>query len=86
MMQTEEKPTLYICDPQKNTECKKLVCVHNPDAIYRACAKTKNPAFAVLDENGEPMRAGPKGELLLPIFRDIQADGQDGAESGPPCK
>lgn len=54
----EKKPTLYICDPLKNTDCKKTGCVYNQDAPMKNCARTKNPAFAVLDENGEPIRAG----------------------------
>ena len=85
-MESRERPVLYVCDPLKNTECKKRMCVHNKKAIYWGCSNTKNPAFAVLDENGEPMRAEPKGELRLPIFRDNQAGDPGDGENGLPCK
>lgn len=66
-----EEKVWYVCDPVKNTACRKHTCVHNPEAAYWACDRTANPAFAVLDENGEPMKA-VKGELKLPVFRDRQ--------------
>lgn len=50
-----EKRTWYACDPVKNTGCKKLSCVYNPRAKFRACARTSDPACAMLDENGEPI-------------------------------
>ena len=66
-----EEKTWYVCDPMKNLGCKKRSCVHNPEAIVWACDRTANPAFAVLDENGEPMKA-VKGELKLPVFREAE--------------
>lgn len=48
---------LYICNPEKNTSCRKSGCVHNPNAIHKQCSCTTNPAFAKLDANGEPMKA-----------------------------
>lgn len=34
----ERVPKLYICDPEKNTECKKTAC-------QQECKYTTNPAF-----------------------------------------
>lgn len=67
-----EKRTWYVCDPMKNTECKKRSCVHNPEAAFWTCWATSNPAFAVLDENGEPMKADVKAVLKLPVFREAE--------------
>ena len=48
--------TLYWCDPEKNTECRKTSCRY----VLRkceggVCAATFRRAFARLDENGVPM-------------------------------
>ena len=78
-MESRERPVLYVCDPAKNTGCRKWGCVYNPDALVKTCAKTKNPAFAVLDENGEPMKAPGKTleALLEENFKDAGLpDGQ----------
>lgn len=83
---SKEKPTMYICDPVKNTACRKTGCVHNPVALIWHCAHTKNPAFAVLDENGEPMLADTTRELVLPIFRDKKRLDQLSGKSDPPCR
>lgn len=52
-----ERPTLYLCDPEKNTECRKTSCVHKPVAVGPLCRTTKHPEFAKLDEDGDPIRA-----------------------------
>lgn len=45
--------TKYICDPKKNTECKKTSCW-----IYGGlCNCTTKPECAALHENGQPMTA-----------------------------
>ena len=71
-MTEQKKPaqgrTWYVCDPVKNTECRKRGCVHNPEAECWHCWKTSNPAFAVLDKSEAPMIAAK--ELKLPIYRD----------------
>lgn len=67
---TTDGRTWYVCDPVKHRECKKRTCVHNPEAKAWACYRTETPAFAVLDENGEPMKATK--ELKLPVFRDAK--------------
>lgn len=50
-----EKRTWYVCDPLKNTGCKKLSCVYHPRAQFRKCARTSDPACAMLDKSGEPI-------------------------------
>ena len=44
-----KKITLYLCDPQKNTECPKTIC-----QIPHGCFFTAKKQFAVTDENGKP--------------------------------
>lgn len=51
-----ERPLLYLCDPEKHTECRKTNCVHNPMALNQVCQSTTNPAFAKLDEQGKPIQ------------------------------
>lgn len=47
---------LYWCDPEKNTECRKMICRHVLTlAEGGVCEATFNPAFALLDEHGKPM-------------------------------
>ena len=51
-----DQATLYWCDPEKNTECRKTGCRY----VLRpceggACDATFIRAFARLDEKGEPM-------------------------------
>ena len=60
-----ERPTLYLCDPEKNTDCRKSSCVHNPDAIHKACFATANPELAVLDRAGMPVRLESKTWMEL---------------------
>ena len=52
----EQNAAFYLCDPEKHTACKKTGCMHDPDAVYRRCKTTVNPAFAKLDEQGQPIR------------------------------
>ena len=51
-----DEATLYWCDPEKNTECRKMGCRY----VLRpceggVCEATFRRAFARLDENGVPM-------------------------------
>ena len=78
--------TLYLCDPMKNTACRKCYCLHRPDVKIWACDATTNPAFAVLDENGEPIRVNVKLGLKLPVFRDEKLLARLSGKSGAPCK
>lgn len=48
MKTDEKKDTLYLCDPQKNTECQKGIC-----QILNGCFLTTKKEFAVTDENGQ---------------------------------
>ena len=50
-----EKKTWYLCDPDKNTECRKTGCVHNAAAIMKSCERTSHPEYAKLDEEGKPI-------------------------------
>lgn len=49
---TENKEELYVCDPNKNKDCKKTACF-----IYGGpCRLTKQPEFAFVAKNGQPIR------------------------------
>ena len=48
MKSDEKKDTLYLCDPQKNTECPKGNC-----QIPDGCFLTIKKEFAVTDKNGK---------------------------------
>ena len=51
-----DKATLYLCDPEKNTECRKTSCCY---LLTReeggVCEATFRRAFARTDGNGVPM-------------------------------
>ena len=51
--------TYYRCDPEKNTECKKRGCalVKGRGRKPGQCEVTDNPEFAVLNEEGRPVKA-----------------------------
>lgn len=52
MMKSDvKKVTLYLCDPQKYTECPKTIC-----QIPHGCFFTVKKQFAVTDENGNPTK------------------------------
>ena len=46
----------YLCDPKKNTVCRKTRCAYNPKAICRDCFTTSKAEFARVDENGDPCK------------------------------
>lgn len=49
---------LYLCDPEKNTECSKTGCYHNPNAECEkkdGCKATSNKEYAKLTESGKPI-------------------------------
>ena len=50
MKTDEKKDTLYLCDPQKNTECQKVIC-----QVPNGCFLTTKKEFAVTDENENPI-------------------------------
>lgn len=50
------RPKLYICDPEKNTECDKQCCAATSDE-WPYCTLTTKPEFAKQDENGQPISA-----------------------------
>ena len=71
--QDRSKRKLYVCDPMKNTECKKTACVHRQDVPAWFCELTDKKEFAVLDEHGEPIEADARTGVTYPVFRAIPA-------------
>lgn len=49
-----EKKIWYLCDPEKNVQCKKTYCAYNPNARKRKCFSTTQEEFARLDFAGRP--------------------------------
>lgn len=47
---------VYICDPEKNKECSKTTCIHNPEAKYRDCELTLHRGYAKVGIDGLPIR------------------------------
>ena len=70
-----EEKVWYVCNPLRNTGCRKSGCAYNPKAKYGRCVRTSNPAFAVLDESGAPVKADAKAGEKLPAFRDTKRRG-----------
>lgn len=65
---------IYLCDPDKNKECKKTGCLFGfgKDGY---CTSTYNKKYAVIDpHNGRP--------ILLPEFNLILVDGIDDLMEG----
>lgn len=60
ILKVEFKPPtpLYLCDPEKNTECKKTSCLYG-NGKYNVCDATTKKEFAKLNENDEPILAPP---------------------------
>lgn len=46
-----ETKVIFLCDPKKNTRCKKTSCYLNGGD----CRGTLHPAFSLLDTDGKPM-------------------------------
>ena len=52
----QESPIIwYICDPQRAAECKKTMCINNPEVKYPVCDRTSHIEWAALDADGNPM-------------------------------
>lgn len=49
----EDNLILYLCDPEKNKECKKIAC-HTRHR--HECEATDHAEFAMLDDEGKPIR------------------------------
>ena len=61
MDSSAEKTGIYLCDPDKNTDCQKTICFRNRSMMASAfgmnpCRFTRNPECAVLDDGGQPVR------------------------------
>lgn len=78
-----EEKTWYVCNPMKNTECKKSGCVYNPHAKFKSCARTSNPDFALLDKSGKPITAAERDDYRLKLLMDYanKLAAQDMAEA-----
>lgn len=53
----EAKKELYLCDPNKNVECRKTSCKYDTNAKWHECDCTTKKEFAMLDEHDEPIKA-----------------------------
>ena len=52
----QEGATVYYCDPEKNTECRKRHCAHCLTILEGGvCFITMRREFARTDANGEPV-------------------------------
>lgn len=49
-----KKVILYLCDPDKNTECSKTHCKYK-NSKGAECGNTSKREYAALNENGEPI-------------------------------
>lgn len=49
--------TLYLCDHEKNTRCRKRSCYHNPQSNWRFCRETSDKDMAKFDADGNPIIA-----------------------------
>lgn len=70
----EKKPRLYLCAPEKNRDCRKTGCYYTGKG---RCYLTKNPAFAVLDENGAAQEVEIRREEGFEVFLHGQRIDQD---------
>ena len=53
-----ERPILYRCDPEKNTECRKVSCCRSGGP----CEATKKADCAAMDGNGQPIEYKVRGK------------------------
>ena len=49
------KMTFYVCDPEKNTACRKDGCFRGEPNSEAACRMTKHVEFAKTDTEGKPI-------------------------------
>ena len=67
MKNDEKKDTLYLCDPQKNTECPKTIC-QMPNGCFLTTKKEfakdeKKPINHLLTYRSEGEKGGDENEL-----------------------
>lgn len=48
----------YKCDPNKNKECNKRSCAHNPNAIQMACQLTDKKEYSIDGIPSKALRTG----------------------------
>jgi hypothetical protein len=56
------KKQWYECDPNKNVDCSKRTCIHNPNAKYKVCDRTSDIKYAS-DKSLKEVHATGKDEL-----------------------
>lgn len=59
-----EERTLYLCDPEKHTGCKKRNCYLNPASLYHNCYTTADPACAITRQDGTMIVLPSLGERM----------------------
>ena len=57
MEKMNEEKTLYRCDPDRNTECRKTMCFRHGGFCGMVCRATTKPEYAARDEAGNLMEA-----------------------------
>lgn len=54
---------LYLCDRRKNAGCRGTVCFY--DGVTPLCYATTDPACAVTDADGEPVRVSIRRDAII---------------------
>lgn len=73
----DEMKAYYLCDPEKNTKCRKASCKHNPNAKHRVCDRTTLEEAAVRDEKGSPIvleMRKRRERCPITVLRSLEAD------------
>lgn len=68
---------LWLCDPRKNTACRKRRCVFDGQRRYNlknGCYLTTDRKYAVRNVNGKPMRLQEGIEDYMDMLRCIEAE------------
>lgn len=47
----KDEKELYLFDPEKNKQCKKISCMFNKDSKYKVCNITSHKEYAKVGEN-----------------------------------
>ena len=84
----DEKATLYVCDPEKNVECRKMSCCYLLSlAEGGVCSATFHREYAKEYHDGTPMIYKPEREERknvsgsdsqpdIHVFPDLQREGR----------
>jgi hypothetical protein len=58
--------TFYKCDPEKNTQCAKSTCMHNPNAEFKACDRTSHIEYSI---DGVPLEDNEFSDQRMTVER-----------------